>query len=108
MCPSSLAKSAAKGAIFWVDRTNHRMGFAVGSYCELIPLEIVSAIELTNILPARGPGSSRLQVVLHERTQPDRVLDGECHAFDSSADAISRLAGVAGVPVVWGPEYKDD
>jgi len=107
-CPTSLAKDVAESAIFWVDRTNHLIGFAVGSYCELIPLEMVSAIELTNILPARGPGSSTLDVILHERAQPEWILAGECHAFDASADAIGRLAGVAGVPVVWGPEYRDD
>jgi len=88
--------------IIWRDDRNNKIGFSSNQFSQVYDKEEIKSFSIQNILPAKGSGSSYLEIVLEK--QKYAVLSESCHFFDKYADEIRNLTSKE---LTFGQEYYD-
>lgn len=69
--------------IIWLNRELGEIGFAGISACRVLKLTDISHLEITNTLPAKGPGSTELVAVLN--SENDKIIHKKDIFFERGA-----------------------
>ncbi|WP_159023304.1 hypothetical protein [Formosa sp. L2A11] len=101
--PKSITEKFKAGTIIWTDSVNEKIGFASKGYAQVFDLAEIKALNIRNVLPARGRGRADLFVITTDDTF-HTVLSGTCKVFDKYVDNLKQLSGKI---IMFEPEYYD-
>lgn len=90
--------------LVWRDDVNHTIGFACGAFSQVYGQDEIKSLVIQNVLPARGSGSSNLELVLEHGKNQYGIFSEKCHYFDAYADRLKLLMNKE---LEFGQEYHD-
>jgi len=89
----TLLSKRKMGTVMWIDKLSNNIGIANDDFTIIIPRQEVLGMELQNIWPAKGRGSSTLTFLLGNGSRLN-VLEGDCEEQDGLAKEFSSLADI--------------
>jgi len=90
--------------IIWRDDVNHKIGFSCGAFSQVYDQDQIKSLQIQNVLPARGSGSSNLELILELDKNHYEIFSEKCHYFDRYADRLKQLLKKE---LTFGEEYHD-
>jgi len=89
--PQQITDQFENKTVIWMDERNDKIGFSSTLLSQVFHQDEIKSFRIQNILPARGTGSSYLELVLENQTEQYIVLKGRCNAFDVYAEQLKIL-----------------
>lgn len=90
--------------VIWIDDANNKIGFACDQFSQVYDKDEIKALGIQNVLPARGPGSGNLELILEQGINHYEIFTEKCHFFDAYAEKIKTLLQKE---LTFGEEYHD-
>lgn len=90
--------------VVWRDDVNHKIGFACGAFSQVYDQDEIKSLLIQNVLPARGGGSSNLELIQELGKNHYEIFSEKCHYFNAYADRLKKLMNKE---LEFGEEYHD-
>lgn len=90
--------------VVWRDDVNHKIGFACGAFSQVYDQDEIKSLQIQNVLPAKGGGSSNLELILELGKNHYEIFSEKCHYFDRYAETLKQLLNLE---LTFGEEYHD-
>jgi len=102
--PDFIKSVSKSNPCIWFNRTKKTIGFSGSLYSQEFNIDEIESIHLRNIYPARGSGSSNLELNLKQKGRPLYILRGSYQALDLY---IPRIEKIIGLKILVEKEWAD-